>query len=91
MIHTTAEHAQTGDQKCIPLAEEKIMNVTELLVTGYDGNEPVFVVNLAPNVATTVLTSTTDNGEATVDATAEQASDVFARCRSCWKGWRSCL
>lgn len=57
------------------------MNVTELLVTGYDGNEPLFVVKLAPDEATTVRTVTDAGGETTVDSIAKQATDVFASVR----------
>ncbi|HZM76487.1 MAG TPA: hypothetical protein VFC19_12210 [Candidatus Limnocylindrales bacterium] len=54
------------------------MHLTELLVTGYDGNEAVFAVTLAPDEANVVLTSTDDNGETVVDSARRQATDIFA-------------
>lgn len=58
------------------------MHLTELLVTGYDGNDAVLAVNLKPNEAKVVLTSTNDNGETIVaDAATEQATDAFAQVR----------
>lgn len=62
------------------------MNVTELLVTGYDGDEPLFVVKLAPDEATTVRTIADEDGEATVDSVAQQATDVFASVRQLLEG-----
>lgn len=53
------------------------MNVTELLITGYDGSKPIFAVNLAPGSATVVLTSTDQNGDAVVDSTWTTASQAF--------------
>lgn len=47
------------------------MQVTEMLVTGYDGNEPIFAVNLVPGQANIVLTDET--GE-TVKSAWQQAT-----------------
>jgi hypothetical protein len=55
-----------------------IMQITELLITGYDGEDAVFAVTLAPNEANVVLTSTDDNGETVVDSAWRQATDAFA-------------
>ena len=38
------------------------MNVTELLVTGFDGDKVIFAASLAPNVAASIV-STTDRDE----------------------------
>lgn len=62
------------------------MNITELLVTGYDGNEPLFVVKLAPGEATSVRTATDDSGETTVDSIARQTTDLFASVRELLEG-----
>jgi hypothetical protein len=57
------------------------MNVTELLVTGYDGDEPVFAVNLVSGTAAVALTSIDDNGDTVVDSTWKQTSQAFAGVR----------
>ena len=54
------------------------MNFTELLITGYDGDEAVFAVTLAPHQANAVLTSTAGNGDTVVDSTQQHATDAFA-------------
>jgi hypothetical protein len=54
------------------------MRLTELLVTGYDGDEAVFAVIIAPDQANVVLMRTDDNGETVVGSARQQATDVFA-------------
>lgn len=61
--------------------EGKAMNVTELLVTGYDGDEPLFAVALGPDAAMTVKTGIDGEGEAIVDSVARQSADVFVEMR----------
>ncbi|GIH07111.1 hypothetical protein Rhe02_51780 [Rhizocola hellebori] len=57
------------------------MKVTELLITGFDGDEPVFAVTLVPDGATAVLTATDGEGGAAVDSIAKQETDVFSSVR----------
>jgi hypothetical protein len=57
------------------------MPITELLVTGYDGDRAVFAVVLAEDRATVVVTSKDDNGETVVDSAWSQASDALAGMR----------
>lgn len=57
------------------------MNITELLVTGYDGDEAVFAATLTPGEAKVVLTSTDDEGGTAVDSAWEQAYDDFTEVR----------
>ncbi len=53
------------------------MKITELLITGYDGNRPIFVVNVFPETATTLLVTTDEDGEDAVAATAERTTQMF--------------
>jgi hypothetical protein len=62
------------------------MNVTELLVTGFDGDDPVFAITLAAGDATAVLTATAEDGETAVDAVAQRGTDVFALVRELLEG-----
>ncbi len=62
------------------------MNITELLVTGYNGNEPVFVVTLAPNHATTVLTRADGDGDTSVESVGQQTTGVFGAVRELLEG-----
>lgn len=57
------------------------MNVTELLVTGYDGDQPVFAVNLANDTASVVTTGTDAKGETSVESTYDRASQAFTGVR----------
>lgn len=66
--------------------EEHQVQVTEMLVTGYDGEESVFVVNLVSDAATVVFTRTDDGGEAVVDSASRQASDAFVGVRDLLNG-----
>lgn len=43
------------------------MNITELLVTGYNGDQVVFTSDLTPDLTTTVLTRTDADGETFVE------------------------
>ncbi|HZM82267.1 MAG TPA: hypothetical protein VFC19_41640 [Candidatus Limnocylindrales bacterium] len=54
------------------------MPITELLITGYDGEEPVVAVNLAPDTAAVALTGKGDKGDTVVDSAWEQSSNAFA-------------
>ena len=56
------------------------MNITELLVTGYDGDKAVFAATLRHNEAKVVLTTTNDDGTL-VDSAWEQAVESFAELR----------
>ncbi len=58
-----------------------MMNVTELLVTGFDGDQPVYAIALAPHGATAVLTGSDGQGEVSVDSIAQHAADVFGLVR----------
>lgn len=62
------------------------MQCTELLVTGYDGEEVVFAVNLVPNASTVVLTHADENGVTVVDTAWSQATDAFAAARELMVG-----
>lgn len=53
------------------------MKITELLITGYDGNRPIFVVNVFPETATTLLVTTDDDGEEAVAGIAERTTQMF--------------
>ncbi|GIH06656.1 hypothetical protein Rhe02_47230 [Rhizocola hellebori] len=53
------------------------MNITELLITGFDGERAVFAVNLSPDMARAIFTESDDDGQVTVDATAQYASGLF--------------
>lgn len=53
------------------------MHVTEMLITGFDGDEAVFAVNPACDTATMSSTSTDENGETVVDNAHQQATDAF--------------
>ncbi len=57
------------------------MKITELLITGYSGNDPVFAVTLAPGESAAVITAADHDGDAAVSAIAYQATDVFASVR----------
>lgn len=49
------------------------MNLTELLITGYDGDKAVFAMTLMPDKANVVLTS----GETVVDSTQQRTTGAF--------------
>ncbi len=53
------------------------MKLTELLVTGYDGNRPVFVVNVFPETAKAYLVSADDDGDDAVVTAAERTTQMF--------------
>jgi hypothetical protein len=55
------------------------MDLTELLITGYDADKPVIAVNLSPGNAAVVLTGQEeDGGDPVVDSTWRQNSQAFA-------------
>jgi hypothetical protein len=58
------------------------MNVTEILITGFDGEEPVFAVNLSSDVATVAPTSSDEDGNVVLDEVRQQATDAF---EAIWK------
>ena len=53
------------------------MHITEMLITGFDGDEPVFAVNLAPTDATMASASVDENGETVLDDVRQQATEAF--------------
>ena len=53
------------------------MRITELLVTGYDGDKIVFTSDLTPEGATTILTGTDDRGEIAVEAVSRESARAF--------------
>jgi hypothetical protein len=53
------------------------MHVTEMLITGFDGDEAIFAVNLAPADATMASTCTDENGETVIDDVRQQATEAF--------------
>lgn len=57
------------------------MSTTEMLITGYDGDDAVFAVNITPGRATVVLTRTNEQGETVVDSNWKQATDAFTALR----------
>lgn len=57
------------------------MNVTGLLVTGYNGDKPIYAVNLHPGGATTILTGHDDGETTTVDAAKKQTTQAFGQIR----------
>ena len=70
------------------------MNITELLVTAYDGDTPVFAIDLDPDLVTTVLTATDETGvveaaQRSVVAADERAARVLEAIRELVSGLRS--
>ena len=57
------------------------MHITELLVTAYDGEEPVLAINLGPDNATVALTGRDDNGDTVVNSAWNQNSQAFVTIR----------
>jgi hypothetical protein len=53
------------------------MRVTEMLITGFDGDEPVFAISLASGIATMSPTSTDENAETVLDEAWQEATDAF--------------
>ena len=62
------------------------MNVTELLITGYDRDKSVFAIALAPDGATVVHMAPGEAGEMVADAITTHATDVFAGIRELLEG-----
>ncbi len=60
--------------------------ITELLITGYDGDDPIFAVTLAPDEATAVLTATDGHGDTAADSITRQTTGVFAAVRGLLEG-----
>ncbi|WP_117215353.1 hypothetical protein [Allorhizocola rhizosphaerae] len=54
------------------------MNITELLITGYDGEKAVFAVNLSSNAATMVVGTEGTRGEVIVDSVSCQPTPAFS-------------
>jgi hypothetical protein len=53
------------------------VHITELLITGFDGDEPVFAVHLTPDTATIGSTGTDENGETELKEARLLAADAF--------------
>jgi hypothetical protein len=50
---------------------------TELLITAYDGDRPLFTTNLMPGKARTILTGVDSDGKTAVERCCEEDSEVF--------------
>lgn len=57
------------------------MHITELLVTAYNGDEPVLAINLEPDTATVAVTGTDGSGDTVVGSAWNQTSQAFAAVR----------
>ncbi len=57
------------------------MDITELLITAYHGDDPVLAVSLSPGTATTVLTGTDPDGHMTVQDMTLKSTDAFTTIR----------
>jgi hypothetical protein len=55
-----------------------MMNLTDLLVMGYDGDQPVFTCHLTATDAATILTSTDADGDTAVEAVSSQATAAYS-------------
>lgn len=55
-----------------------MMNLTELLVMGYDGDRPVFACHLTAGDAATILAGTDADGDTAVEAVSSQATAAYA-------------
>jgi len=55
------------------------MNVTEILITGYDGDSAVFATSLAPGRAKTVFTAEDADGQSAVDSVLDVATPAFGQ------------
>jgi len=55
-----------------------MMNVTELLVMGYDGDRPVFTCYLTIDEAATILTGTDTDGDTSVEAVFSHATTAYS-------------
>ena len=53
------------------------MNVTELLITGFDGDKAIFAASLAPNMTATIIASGEGDRETAVEICAERATPAF--------------
>lgn len=62
------------------------MRITEVLVTGYDGEQAVIAVNLVSGAAKVVITSTDKNRETVVNLARQQAGDAFTAVRDVLDG-----
>ncbi len=62
------------------------MDITELLITAYHGDDPVLAVSLSPRTATTVLTGTDLDDQITVEDMTHQSTDVFTTIRELLQG-----
>lgn len=64
-------------QSLLPVRLAEGMRITELLVTGYDGDKVVFTTDLTPVSAATILTGTDDDGETVVEAVSNESTRAF--------------
>lgn len=55
-----------------------MMDITELLITGYRGDTAAFAVNLTADRATVVLLETDDRGEEIIKAASTHESALFS-------------
>lgn len=62
----------------LPRQPSHMVKFTELLVTGYDGNNAVLAVNLMPGCASTVVLGVNDDGQESVEAASNHATPLFS-------------
>lgn len=53
------------------------MHVTEMLITGFDGDKPVFAVNLASTTAIADSTGAKENGKAAINEASQHTTNAF--------------
>jgi hypothetical protein len=56
---------------------EEIMNITEILITGYDGDSEVFATNVTGDSAKTAFTAATSGGESIVESVRETTTNAL--------------
>ncbi len=54
------------------------MNVTELLVTGFDGDKAIFAASLTPNMAAHIVASSDRDEDTALQVCAERAAPAFS-------------
>lgn len=55
-----------------------MIDLTDLLVVGYDGDRPVFTCHLSATKAATILTGTDADGDTAVEAVTNQATTAYS-------------
>lgn len=53
------------------------MKPTELLITAYDGDRPLFATSLTPEKASTVLAGIDENGDTVVEHSSDKETGAF--------------